>query len=667
MSSNDSVRELLNRANRLLANGDTAGARVLAQQAYALDKTNPDVLILISKVIADPLKQRNVLNQVLRIDPTHREARQHLAELNKPPIPNPLEVPVLPPTHPMKATSQRVIPRRLLLAMVGGVGALILVALVSLLNRPAATPEGVVLRFWQALQANDDNGVLDTLGDRPRDQNASLLVGCGGAVRCLKPETPANPQGVSATISVQRDTSARVMLRVQGTYKDVQGAYCADIGVNKINGEWKIVDLSGTFVLCPSQAAIAQQATAYPPSMVATTTPNAATQTQHAIAATRREEMMQGATRMAQQRDPYWTQPPLGNDPDRQASQIAATATPNMTATLLQNTAQVISLTDQALATYRAQIMSTQMAASPTYLARGLTATSARLTQTAIPLTQTETALMRLPGRIVVSTNGFKYQSVALNTLQSTAIPALAGRYSLQFSPDGKQVVEGHAFEANFIAEADGSQSRPIDTGLTDPAWSPNGKRLVVGQTAWSTARLDWQDKLYIALSTDFSQRTEVMNVASKSSISGYQFAWSPDGQQIAYIQTKDKRLYTIQPDGTHGKLLFVDYPTVTNLEMGWPAWSPDSQQIAFWLYKSNVDSGVYLMNADGTQVRRVTPLTVVCSGPAWSPDGHYLSVSCALPGQYNNRQVFITPIDGAWQIQVGKLDGVGDWTRWVN
>jgi len=41
--------------------------------------------------------------------------------------------------------------------------------------------------------------------------------------------------------------------------------------------------------------------------------------------------------------------------------------------------------------------------------------------------------------------------------------------------------------------------------------------------------------------------------------------------------------------------------------------------------------------------------------------------VSCALPGQYNNRQVFITPIDGAWQIQVGKLDGVGDWTRWVN
>ena len=634
-------------------------AQRFLQEALQADRRNATTWWLISYAYPDePAIQRKAIQKALEITPNDVRLIQRNAELDvqrpspgkeTPQSPDPKPVgpdPASSPHEVLLSILRNFPARRLPLAMVGGVGALILVVLVaSLLNRPAATPEGVVLRFWQALQANDDNGVLDTLGDRPRDENASLLVGCGGAVRCLKPETPANPQGVSTTISAQRDTSARVMLRVQGTYKDVQGAYCADIGVNKINGEWKIVDLSGTFVLCPSQAAaIAQQATAYPQAVVATATPNRIDLGLYATATMLQntaQAMAHGPTLTAQILAPYWTQTALVDRQNMQASQIAATAT------------QLIE--------------ATQIAGSETAVAHGLTATSALLTQTAVLLTQTETALMRLPGRIVVSTNGFKYQSVALNTLQSTAIPALAGRYSLQFSPDGKQVVEGHAFEANFIAEADGSQSRPIDTGLTDPAWSPNGKRLVVGQTAWSTARLDWQDKLYIALSTDFSQRTEVMNVASKSSISGYQFAWSPDGQQIAYIQTKDKRLYTIQPDGTHGKLLFVDYPTVTNLEMGWPAWSPDSQQIAFWLYKSNVDSGVYLMNADGTQVRRVTPLTVVCSGPAWSPDGHYLSVSCALPGQYNNRQVFITPIDGAWQIQVGKLDGVGDWTRWVN
>jgi len=82
VSSNDSIRDLMSRANRLLANGDTAGARALAQEAYTLDKTNPDVLVLVSKVITDPLKQRNVLKEALRIDPTHREAHERLTKLH---------------------------------------------------------------------------------------------------------------------------------------------------------------------------------------------------------------------------------------------------------------------------------------------------------------------------------------------------------------------------------------------------------------------------------------------------------------------------------------------------------------------------------------------------------------------------------------------------------
>ena len=655
-----SVLSLQKQAVAALRAKQFSEAQRFLQEALQADRRNATTWWLISYAYPDePAIQRKAIQKALEITPNDVRLIQRNAELDvqrpspgkeTPQSPDPKPVgpdPASSPHEVLLSILRNFPARRLPLAMVGGVGALILVTLVaSLLNRPAATPEGVVLRFWQALQANDDNGVLDTLGDRPRDQNASLLVGCGGAVRCLKPETPANPQGVSTTISAQRDTSARVMLRVQGTYKDVQGAYCADIGVNKINGEWKIVDLSGTFVLCPSQAAaIAQQATAYPQAVVATATPNRIDLGLYATATMLQntaQAMAHGPTLTAQILAPYWTQTALVDRQNMQASQIAATAT------------QLIE--------------ATQISLSETAVAHGLTATSALLTQTAVLLTQTETALMRLPGRIVVSTNGQKYQSVAFTTLQSTEIPGLSGRNALQFSPDGKQVVEGRAFETNFIANADGSQRRPLDYGLTDPAWSPDGKRFVVELTAQNPQKgYEFDDKLYIALSTDFSQRTEVMNVATKTSISGYQFAWSPDGQQIAYIQTKDKRLYTIQPNGTHGKLLFADYSTVTNLEMGWPAWSPDSQHIAFWLYKSHVDSGVYLMNADGTQVRRVTPLTVVCSGPAWSPDGHYLSVSCALPDQPYNRQVFITPIDGAWQIQVGRLDGVGDWTRWVN
>jgi len=125
VSSNDSIRDLMSRAHRLLANGDTAGARVLAQQAYTLDKTNPDVLVLVSKIIPDPLKQRNVLKRALQIDPKHREARQRLADLDGPPI------------LPLPPSGQR-IPRVVMGGVVAGVivFALLLVLVLPRLSSP---------------------------------------------------------------------------------------------------------------------------------------------------------------------------------------------------------------------------------------------------------------------------------------------------------------------------------------------------------------------------------------------------------------------------------------------------------------------------------------------------------------------------------------------------
>ena len=65
MSSEVSIRELITRANRLLASGDLANARSLAQQAYHLNKKDPAVLVLVSKVITDPTKQRVTLHVMM--------------------------------------------------------------------------------------------------------------------------------------------------------------------------------------------------------------------------------------------------------------------------------------------------------------------------------------------------------------------------------------------------------------------------------------------------------------------------------------------------------------------------------------------------------------------------------------------------------------------------
>jgi len=51
----------------------------------------------------------------------------------------------------------------------------------------------------------------------------------------------------------------------------------------------------------------------------------------------------------------------------------------------------------------------------------------------------------------------------------------------------------------------------------------------------------------------------------------------------------------------------------------GWPAWSPDGSRIAFTSLRRD---GIWVMNADGTSLRRVTTSPSLDLEPTWSPDG---------------------------------------------
>jgi hypothetical protein len=51
------------------------------------------------------------------------------------------------------------------------------------------------------------------------------------------------------------------------------------------------------------------------------------------------------------------------------------------------------------------------------------------------------------------------------------------------------------------------------------------------------------------------------------------------------------------------------------------PAWSPDGTRIAFTSDRDG-PRAIYVMNEDGSDVKRLTPLTWASFRPAWSPDG---------------------------------------------
>jgi Tol biopolymer transport system component len=101
-----------------------------------------------------------------------------------------------------------------------------------------------------------------------------------------------------------------------------------------------------------------------------------------------------------------------------------------------------------------------------------------------------------------------------------------------------------------------------------------------------------------------------------------------------------DGQLFTLRPDGSHLRQLTRPPTSWVNAD-----WSPDGTTIAFAHYLAD-RSPVTLMDADGTNVREVTPAGYQ-DGPSFTPDGKSL-VYTRDPGPTEN---------GIWTI---RIDGTG-------
>ena len=106
--------------------------------------------------------------------------------------------------------------------------------------------------------------------------------------------------------------------------------------------------------------------------------------------------------------------------------------------------------------------------------------------------------------------------------------------------------------------------------------------------------------------------------------------AFSPDGKWLAFVSGRygNPHIFRATLNWNGSRLRVTDDKRLTYA--GWynanPAWSPDSRKIAFAGYDRDIDRfDIFLMNADGSNLERMTLNNGDNESPSWSPNGMLL------------------------------------------
>ncbi len=132
---------------------------------------------------------------------------------------------------------------------------------------------------------------------------------------------------------------------------------------------------------------------------------------------------------------------------------------------------------------------------------------------------------------------------------------------------------------------------------------------------------------------------------------------WSPDGSMIAFASNRQgqRQLFVANANGRK-----VDKVTDLNNMGGRSSWSPDGTKLAFYRGRDG-DHDIYVINVDGSGLQRLTNGGDNL-GPSWSPDGQWIAFTSFRDG---NNEIYIVRSDGSRETRLTNTP-ISDWQpRW--
>jgi TolB protein len=203
------------------------------------------------------------------------------------------------------------------------------------------------------------------------------------------------------------------------------------------------------------------------------------------------------------------------------------------------------------------------------------------------------------------------------------------------------------------LIRADGMESRRLtsDVPATDPAWSPDGRKIGFTRREDVGEYVTYsEDDVFVMDSDGGGQHQLTKEVVG---LHAGQPEWSPDGQEIVFMRgeavpttlpARPGELFVMKPDGTDVRPLTRDARDLH------PAWSPDGKEIAFTRAVEPPYAGIWVVDAAGGRPRQLTnPPGQVDESVAWSPDGSRIAFTRTRPESETDGKasVYIMSRDG--------------------
>jgi Tol biopolymer transport system component len=187
--------------------------------------------------------------------------------------------------------------------------------------------------------------------------------------------------------------------------------------------------------------------------------------------------------------------------------------------------------------------------------------------------------------------------------------------------------------EGVWLIHPDGTGDHRIATDVDGwqmlPDWSPDGTRIAFATRGGAT------EPIY-----EYDLRTGVSRelFACEEPCVGYdEPAYSPDGSKVALILYLGPMVNDMPSDCAlaigdvaTGEVVQITSNTEPQCDREYfPRWSADGSQLTYWRDLSGErDRAIFVIDADGSNERRLTDPEMLADNPDWSPDGDWIVFS---------------------------------------